>query len=328
MEHKECDVKTSSKNRPSWGQVPVWRVATLMGFFAMCVVFSLLSEYFLTFRNLISVLRQISILGVISVGITIVQAAGEFDLSPGYFVGLIGVVSAGVMRAGGGTAIAILAALVLGALLGTMNGGLVAYVGIPAFIATLATGTIALGVNFLYTRGYPIFEGMTVRFRWLGDGYVGPIPVPIIILVSVVAIFYFILHHTVPGRHLYATGGNPEAALLSGINVRRAKLLAFVLGGITTGMTAVLLAARLGSGQPTAGQELTLEGYAAVFIGTSVNEEGEFAVLGTFLGTLMMGVLANGLTLLNVPYYFQNIAKGLVLIGAVTAFAVQRSRRR
>jgi hypothetical protein len=124
VEHKECDVKTSSKNRPSWGQVPVWRVATLMGFFAMCVVFSLLSEYFLTFRNLISVLRQISILGVISVGITIVQAAGEFDLSPGYFVGLIGVVSAGVMRAGGGTAIAILAALVLGALLGAMNGGL------------------------------------------------------------------------------------------------------------------------------------------------------------------------------------------------------------
>lgn len=300
------------------------KYGTIVGFLIVCSAFSYLSPHFLNFNNIIHVLRQISILSFLAIGITVVLASGDFDLSVGLVAGFIGVMLAGFFKMGLPFPICIIGALTLGLLFGAINGFLVAIIGIPPIIATLATGSIAQGLNFMFTKGYAIFEGITKNFLWLAGGYILKIPVPVIILIIVSIIMHFLMNFTKTGRHFYATGGNRLAASYSGINVVHMRIISYIICGFVVAIGAIILTSRLGSGQPTAGATITLEAYAAAFIGCSVLKEGQFHILGTILGALIIGTLSNGLTILNVPYYTQNIVVGLVLIAAVSAYSIQK----
>lgn len=300
------------------------KYGTIIGFFIICIVFAFLSPNFLSFTNVIYVLRQISILSFLAIGITIVLASGDFDLSVGLLTGFIGVMVAGFFKMGFPLPIAIIGGLALGLLAGAINGFLVAIIGIPAIIATLATGSIAQGLNFMYTKGYPIFEGITKDYLWIAGGYILKIPVPVIILTIIAIIMHFFMNFTKSGRHFYAIGGNRLAARYAGIKVARMRIISYIICGFIVAIGAIILTARLGSGQPTAGASITLQAYAAAFIGCSAIKEGQFHILGTILGALIIGTLNNGLTILNVSYYTQNIIVGLVLIAAVSAYSIQK----
>lgn len=300
------------------------KYGTIIGFFIIFIIFALLSPNFLTFNNIFHILRQISILSCLAIGITIVLATGDFDLSVGNFVALIGVMLAGFFRMGFSLPIVIILSLALGLLAGAINGFLVAVIGIPAIIATLATGSIAQGFTFWFTKGYPIFEGMTKSYLLIAGGYIYKIPVPVILVTILAIITHFFLNFTKGGRHLYAIGGNRLAARYAGIKVTRMRIISYLICAFFAAIGAIILTSRLGSGQPGAGASLTLEAYAAAFIGCSVIKEGQFHILGTLLGTLILGTLSNGLTILNVSYYMQNIIVGLVLITAVSAYSFQK----
>jgi ribose/xylose/arabinose/galactoside ABC-type transport system permease subunit len=300
------------------------KYGTIIGFFIIFIIFSLLSPNFLNSRNILNMLRQTSVLSCLAIGITIVLASGDFDLSVGNFVALIGVMLAGFFRMGFSLPIVIILSLALGLLAGAINGLLVTVIGIPAIIATLATGSIAQGFNYWFTKGYPIFEGITKSFLWIAGGYIYKIPVPVIIVTIVAIIMHFFLNFTKSGRHFYAIGGNRLAARYAGIKVTHMRIISYLISASTAAICAIILTSRLGSGQPGAGTSLTLEAYAAAFIGCSVIKEGQFHIFGTILGTLILSTLNNGLTILNVSYYMQNIVVGLVLITAVSAYSFQQ----
>lgn len=294
----------------------VRKYGTLIGFIVLCIIFSFLSPVFLTINNLTMVLLQISMLTIIALGTTVVMAAGGFDMSFGSVCGLIGVVLAGMLVEGVPISLAILLSMVIGAAFGCLNGILVV-LGIPDFIATLSTMSIARGLNYYYTRGEPIFMGIPQEFKIIGQGGIGLIGYPVLIMLAVLVILYVFMNHTVTGRQIYAVGGNKIAARFSGINVRWIRILSFIIGGLAAAITAVIVTSRLGSGQPTAGEGFLMDGLAAVFLGTTMFKEGEPHILGTFMGSLIMGVLVNGLNLLGVQYFFQDILKGLIILAAV-----------
>lgn len=303
------------------------RFGSVIGFIVMCVLFSGLSPVFLTVPNIMDVLRQSSILGLISFGLTMPMVTGRFDISLGFQVDVTSVAVAGAMAAGWPIFGAILLGLAVGGGLGFMKGWLIAYVGMSDFIGTLAVGSICTGLSFLYTKGYPITTGIPQSFLKLAEGYLGPVPMPVVILIVVFALFYIFLYHSKPGRYLYAIGGNENAAFLSGINTKAHIAAAYVICGVTTSFAAVILTARLASGQPIGGDGFTLDAIAAVFIGMTAFREGEANLPGTLLGVLLIGVLNNGLTLLNVQYYYQDILKGVIILLAVAATAIQRRQR-
>ncbi|SMB95199.1 ribose transport system permease protein [Thermanaeromonas toyohensis ToBE] len=293
------------------------KYGTLIGFLVLCVIFSFLSPVFLTVDNLVMVLLQGSMLTIIALGTTVVMAAGGFDMSFGSVCGLIGVALAGMLVKGVPIPLAILISLAMGAAFGCVNGILVAVFGIADFIATLSTMSIARGLNYYYTRGEPIFMGIPPEFKIIGQGKIGIIGYPVLIMLAVLVILYVFMNHTVTGRQIYAVGGNKTAARLSGINVRWIRIFSFIIGGLAAALTAVIVTSRLGSGQPTAGEGFLLDGLAAVFLGMTMFKEGEPHISGTFIGALIMGVLVNGLNLLGVQYFFQDILKGLIILAAV-----------
>lgn len=291
---------------------------TLIALACLVGAFSLLSPaVFPTLPNLINILRQISLLAIIATGATVVTVIDEFDLSIGAMASFGGVLAAGLVTGGMSIGLAILLALLLAFVFGLANGFLVTYFGIYSFITTLAMGTILGGITFWYTGGSTIFGGIPDAFLWFGQSSLGPIPIPTILMFAVVIAFWFILSHLEFGRRLYAIGGNPAAARLCGINVHRDKTIAFGLTAVLAAATGVILASRLGSAHPTAGGGLFLQSYAAVFLGMTAFSNGVPNVWGTFVGSLIIGVLANGLTILNVPYFLQDIITGCIIILAV-----------
>nr|WP_277995670.1 MULTISPECIES: ABC transporter permease [Moorella] len=263
------------------------------------------------------VLLQGSMLTIIALGTTAVMAAGGFDMSFGSVCGLIGVLVAGMLVHKVSIPVTIIAGILIGAVFGSINGLLVTVFGIADFVATLSTMSIARGLNYFYTKGDPIFMGIPQEFKIIGQGKIGSIGYPVLIMLVVLVLLYIFMNHTVTGRQIYAVGGNKTAARLSGINVRWIRILSFIIGGAAAGLTAVILTARLGSGQPTAGEGFLLDGLAAVFLGMTMVKEGEPHIIGTFIGALIMGVLVNGLNLLGVQYFFQDILKGLIILAAV-----------
>jgi len=298
-------------------------------FAAMVLVASLLSPAFLSRINLINIVRQMSVVGLISLGVTGVIVSGGIDLSSGSVVGLTAVVAASLAQDpefatlfypglhGLPLVVPVLAACLVGALVGLINGSLVAKARIPPFIATLGTYTSIRGLALLYTGGRPISD-LTDAYNFIGQGDVLGVPVPIIILVVMAVVTHILYANTKFGKYIYAIGGNEQAARVSGINSGRYKLLMYVFAGFLSGLAGLVVSARIGSGQPGLGVGYELDAIAAAVIGgASLSAGGIGTVAGTIVGALIIGVLNNILDLTNVSAYWQQIIKGCIIVGAV-----------
>lgn len=283
------------------------------------IIFSFVAENFFTSSNLLMLLRQMSMLTIISLGFTFVMGAGGFDMSIGNAAGLINIVFGIVLIRTNNFWLALAVAIGCGLVIGLVNGILVAHIGLPDFIGTFAVGSILVGLKMLISKGNPIFfpDTVTPVSLFVGQGYVGPIPFPVILMFIFVVIAIFVLTKTSLGRRVYAIGGNSVASLYAGINVKRYRMITFLISSLSVAIAAVILTSRLGSAQPLAGEDFLLDAIAVVFLSTTMFGEGEPTGAGTFFGALIISMLNNGLTMLNVEYYFQYITKGLVVILAV-----------
>ena len=299
---------------------------TLIGFLILLLVFSLMRpDVFPKWHNLRNIIEQIATLAIVSAGVTIVMISGDFDLSVGSLASLTGIVTALLMKSGTGVFLSIVAGLGVGLFGGLINGVLVAYGGLSAFVATLATMTAYGGLALLLVEGATVF-GLPKSFRWLGQGTFGPIPIPVFFMLLALGIVWVILEQTTYGRRVYAIGGNPEAAYMSGIDTKFLRLIAFCLSGLTAAFGGIILTSRLFSAHPQAGNPFMLNAAAAVFLGMTVYREGEAHVGGTILGVLIMGVMGNGLNILGVNTYVQSILTGAIIVLAVLLSSLSKGR--
>jgi len=299
------------------------RVGVLAAFVALVIAASLLSPRFLTVPNLLNVLRQVSIVGILAIGMTFVILTRGIDLSVGSTLGIAVVLFAGFMDSHG-MATAIPAGFAAAALAGLVNGIGIAYGGIPAFIMTLGMLSFVRGLAFIYTGGTPI-PILSESFYTFGNGYVAGLPIPALVLIAVLAVSGFVLGLTPFGRSIYAIGSNEDAARLSGVPVRMYKVLVYVIAGLLSGLAGLVYASQLSIGTPIAGQGYELDAIAAVVVGGTSLFGGKGSVAGTFLGTLIIGVLANILNLTAVDPFVQQLFKGALIIVAV--FIMSRSGR-
>lgn len=286
----------------------------------LCVflsVFPQTREVFPTTKNLFNVLRQNSTNLYLACGMLMVIILGGIDLSVGSIIALSGCIAAGcVSRYELPIFVAVIAGILIGLLVGMFNGAVIALTTIPPFIVTLATMNIAKGLAYVYTGGSPV-RVVTKEWQFIGAGYIGPFPTPVVILVFVLIITALILNKTKLGRHIYAVGGNPMAASFSGINTVKVKFLVHTYSGIMAGLAGVVLASRMYSGQPTAGDGAEMDAIAAVVVGGTSMSGGSGKIGGMIIGGLIIGVLNNGLNLLNVNSFWQYVVKGIVILLAV-----------
>lgn len=300
---------------------------SLIALFLLCLVISILSDKFLTTNNLWNVLRQISVNICISVGMTLVVLMAGIDLSVGSVLAFTSAVCAGLLKNGiaiqsldlfiGFTVLgSVLSALIIGLMMGIFNGWVITKFSLPPFVATLAMLTIARGATMLYTQGIPI-SNLGSSFEFIGSGWLLGIPVPVWISTIMVLIVVFITKKTAFGRYIYAIGGNEKAAFLSGININNIKLTVYGIAGMMAAIGGVLVTSRLNSAQPNAGTSYELDSIAAVVIGGTSLSGGVGTVTGTVIGAVIIGVLNNGLVLLNVSPFWQQVVKGLVILLAV-----------
>lgn len=283
-------------------------------------------DVFLTFINIRNILYQVSILAIIAAAQTMVMVVGDFDLSVGANSSLAGAVTASLMLGSTPIPVAILAGLIVGTLIGLFNGYLVAYLKVSAFVATLASMTSVIGLAYLVTSGTTLFN-LPPEFNVLGQGRLFGIPLPVYFAIAVAAIIWFVLRYTTIGRRWYAVGGNHEVSRLSGVNVRKARMIAFVLAGLVSAVGGILLAARLGSASATQDGNNMMFAVAAVFLGMTVVKSGAANLGGTMIGVMIIGVLANGLNIMGVNAYIQQVLTGLIIVAAVTLSGL-RSRER
>ena len=292
----------------------------IVAFLVLCVflsVFPKTSGSFFTRQNIFNVLRQISTNLFLACGMTMVIILGGIDLSVGSIIALSGCISAGcVARYNLPLPIALLMGLLVGLLVGMFNGAVISKTTIPAFIVTLATMNIAKGLAYVYTGGSPV-RVVTKEWQFLGAGYVGIFPTPVVILVIVLIITAIIMNKTKMGRHMYAVGGNQQAAEFSGIKVEKVKFFVHAFSGLMAGLAGIVLASRMYSGQPTAGDGAEMDAIAAVVVGGTSMAGGSGKIGGTIIGVLIIGVLNNGLNLLNVNSFWQYVVKGVVILLAV-----------
>ncbi len=291
---------------------------TLVGFLGLVIFMSITSDVFLTTDNILNIARQVSINGILAVGMTFVILTGGIDLSVGAVMAFTGTIMAGMMINFGMPPIAaVLVGVALGAAIGYINGMFVSYAKIPAIIVTLAMMEISRGFALLYTGGYPL-SGLPDSFSFIGRSYaLGILPMPVVIMALVYIAAYLVLNHMPIGRYIYAIGGNEEAVRLSGVKVKRYKIMAYVVSGITASISGIILTSRLMSGQPNAGVGFELDAIAAVVLGGTDIAGGRGHIFGTILGALLIGVLSNGLNLMGVSPYFQRVLKGVIIIAAI-----------
>ena len=290
----------------------------LLGLVLLLVLFSFATPHFLDQRNLFNVARQVTMLSIVAFGMTVVLLAGGIDLSVGSVMAVTGVMVAALMkRYEVAIPLAIFLSISAGLGIGLINGLVTNYLGIPAFIATLAMMTIARGLVLLYTKATPIYD-FPKAFDFLGQGYVGPVPFPVILLLVIFGLMYLMLRYTVLGRYAYAIGGNAEVCRLSGINVKLHSAILFAISGLCAGIAGVILASRMGAGEPTSAQGMELDAIAAVVVGGTSLFGGKGTLTGTLLGALLMGVLANGLSLMGIEPFIQMAISGVIIILAVT----------
>lgn len=298
---------------------------SLIGLVLLCLVMMLVSNEFLTTSNLSNVLRQVSINAIIAVGMTMVILTGGIDLSVGSVMALSMTGAAGAMLSGVSPAVAIPIAMGIGLLCGAINGFLVSYLKLPAIIVTLATMEIPRGLGLLYTKGYPL-TGLPESFAFWGRGEFLGVQTPILIMFVVFLGAYLLLNHYPAGRYLYGIGGNEEAVRLSGIRVQRYKFLAYLLSGLTASIAGIVLASRLMSGQPNAGEGFELDAIAAVVLGGTSIAGGRGHIFGTLIGALTLGVLNNGLNMMEVSPYMQKVFKGVIILLAIYAGSLKKER--
>ena len=299
----------------------------------LIIVFAILAPNFITTFNAINVLRQVSIVAVAAVGMTMIILIAGIDLSVGSVIALCGTVTAVLLVANpdggiGWVILCVVACIALGAFTGLLNGVVIGILKVPAFIATLAGLTAWRGTTLLITNSTPISLPNNSPFTWLGQGYIGPVPVPVVTMLLVFGIGYLILARMKIGRRIYAVGGNPTAARLSGVKVTSITVFVYVFAGACVGVAAAMATARLNSGQPAGFIGLELDVIAAVVVGGTSLMGGYGRLSGTFLGALLIAILANGLTLMDVPTYWQQILTGLVILFAVILdFFIRRNRK-
>lgn len=277
---------------------------------------SIFVSNFFSFLNFFNIARQIAVLFVLGAAQTYALINGEIDLSIGSVAGFAGIMATGAQAAGCDTFTAILVGLIVGLVFGIGNGLIITIFKIDSLITTIGLGQIAYGLAFLYTKGRPI-TGLSDSFIWLATGKLYEIPIPLFIILIVFIITNFHLSSTPSGRFIYAVGYNRECSLMSGLNINLIKTLSFAITGLLSGLGGVMIMSRLASGQPTAGPGYLLNAITVAYLGASILKEGEFHMLGTFVGAVFIGVVVNGMTLLNIPYYYQFIATGIILITAV-----------
>ncbi len=296
------------------------KLGPLAGLFAIVLVVSIMEPDFLTLNNLFNILRQVSINALIAFGMTFVILTGGIDLSVGSILALSSAFVAGLMTDGTSALIAVLAGLIVGAVMGALNGMVISLGKVAPFIATLATMTIFRGLTLVYTDGKPI-TGLSQGgwFELFGRGYFWIFPVPVLTMLLAFAVLYFILKKTTFGRYTYAIGGNEEAAKLMGIQVNKVKIMIYSLSGLMAALAGIILTSRLNSAQPTAGTSYELDAIAAVVLGGTSLSGGRGWIVGTLIGALIIGTLNNGLNLLGVSSFFQLVVKGLVILFAVLA---------
>ncbi len=283
----------------------------------VCAGLALFSEEFLTISNILNVSMQTSIVAITAIGMTFTILSGGIDLSVGSMAAFCGALSAGfIVRNGLGSFSSILLVLIIGCGLGGINGLMVVKGRIPPFIATLSMMAVLRGSTLVYTQGRPIV-GISQNFTFLGTGTIGTIPMLVVFMVFILGIAYIILRYTRTGLYLYAIGGNEETARLAGINIQWGKVSAYMFSGLTASLAGVLLTARLWSAQPTTGIGLELEAIAASVLGGTSLMGGIGSAGGTVIGAFMMGVLSNGLNLLEITSYYQQVIKGAIFIFAV-----------
>ena len=303
------------------------RYATIIGLALMIVIFSILSpDAFPTLNNFVNVLNQASLATIIAGGLTLAVVVGELDLSIGYAASLHGVLVTGlIVHDKLPIALAIVIVLALGAFIGVVNGLIVTKLRVNSVIATLGVGTIIVGLAFAYSSGVPIVAGVPEGFLQLSLGrWLFGIPNPIIIMAVVVVGLWVLVERTAIGQEIQAVGGNPIAARLAGINVDRIKILGFVISAVCAALTGALLASRLGSGTTNAADSYLLTAFAAVFLGSATLRDGEFHVLGTFIGTLIIVFGFNGLNIFGAPTFSQYVFQGTILVVAVALSSLGR----
>jgi ribose/xylose/arabinose/galactoside ABC-type transport system permease subunit len=303
------------------------RFGTLIGLVALCAVLWALTPHFLTFSNLLNIAQQTSINAIVAVGMTFVIVSGGIDLSVGSIVALSGVALGLALHADQPVVVALAAALAVGIACGQVNGLLIDRGGLPPFIVTLGTMSMARGAALVMTEGRPV-SGFDAGFRALATSTVGFIPAPIIVMVVVYALAHLVLTRTTFGRYVYAIGGNEEATRLSGVRVHLHKPAIYAVSGLTSAIAAIILTARLNSAQPIAGMMYELDAIAATVIGGTSLMGGEGTLGGTLIGALIMGVLRNGLNLLGVSSFLQQIVIGGVIVGAVLIDTVLKRHHR
>lgn len=325
------DTMTGPQRAPRTQRVALARLApygTLLGLVVLIITFTGLDSrgIFLSTGNFTNILEQIAVLAIVASGQTVVMVVGDFDLSVGTLTSLVGVITAQLLTGGLPVPVAVAAGLLVGVLAGAINGLLVAWLGLSAFIATLATMTSFSGLALLVSNGATVF-GLPPWFVAIGQGRLGAVPMPVVMAVVLAVLVWFVLSRTVLGRQWYAVGGNTEAARLSGVNTPVVRFTAFLVSGFTSALAGVVLTARLASGHPSAGDPMMLMSIAAVFLGVTLSRAGQPILGGTLVGLMIVGVLNNGLNLLQVNSYVQQVLTGVIIVLAVSGSRFARRRR-
>ena len=302
-------------------------LAILVAFIILCVGLSIATPAFFTKDNILNVLRQVATNSNLAIGLTMAIIIGGIDLSVGAILAFSGLLCASFISDGMNLGLAVLLSFTLGALFGLLNGLIIAYTNMPPFVVTLATQNIARGIVNVYANGQPISARNPV-FNFLGVGYFLGIPLPVIYSFVLLAVMILILGRSKFGRQLYAVGGNEEAARFSGINIKKVKIIVYTLCGALASFSGIILAARMYSGQPTAGDGFELDAIAASVLGGVSFSGGVGKLGGTIIGVLVLGVLTNGLNLLNINSFWQYIIKGIIILLAVYLDILKKRREK
>lgn len=305
--------------RANWG--------ILLAFVAMCLIFSIFGNNFLTTNNMVNLLRTCATNCYLAIGVQMAIILAGIDLTGGALAALTGVVCVfSFENLGMPIVVAVLLAIAIGALVGAINGTVVAYTGIHPFVVTLAMQSICRGSAYLLANGSPITT-TNRSFTAMGTGYLGPIPLPVVYMAIFLILDFLLLNKTKTGRHIYAVGGNETAARFSGINVKKIKIFVWTVSGALAGFCGVVLAARLSSGQPSTGEGYETDAIAAAVLGGTSFFGGTGSVGGLLIGVLIIGVISNGLNLMHVNSYWQFVLKGIIIIAAVYFDMVKQKRQ-
>lgn len=323
--------KQQTENAESiWNKNPLFlwlkrNLGSMIALLFLCMVLIVSTETFIATQNLLSVLRNICVNVLIAFGMTCVLIQGGIDLSVGSTVAASGVMAVQMANTGMPVVVCILVSLLFGAALGLFNGTVISHTTLPPFIVTLSTQIIVRGVSYILTGGQPT-QCNNESFNNLGTGYVLGVPIPVVIVAIVMLILFFVINRTSFGRHVYAVGGNKEAAKFAGVNVKWVQMRVYMISGITAALAGVVLAARLYSGQPNVGEGFERDAIAASVLGGTSFNGGIGTLGGTVIGGLIIGVLNNGMNLLKINTYWQYVVKGGVILGAVYVDYLKKSR--